>query len=111
MQLISVLLLLTTQPSQDAAPRLEAKRGQFVLHDFQFKSGEMLKELRLAYRTFGEPRRDEQGVVRNAVLVMHGTTGSSGSLMRPEFVNELFGPGQPLDASKYYIILPDAIGH
>jgi homoserine O-acetyltransferase/O-succinyltransferase len=105
-----LLLTLLVIPAQDT-PRLEPKRGQYVIQDFQFKSGETLKELRLAYRTFGEPRRDEQGVVRNAVLVMHGTTGSSASLMRPEFVNELFGPGQPLDATKYYIILPDAIGH
>jgi homoserine O-acetyltransferase/O-succinyltransferase len=108
MLLLFLTLLFT--PIQDTA-RLEPKRGQYVIENFHFKSGETLKELRLAYRTFGEPRRDEQGIVRNAVLVMHGTTGSSASLMRPEFVNELFGAGQPLDAAKYYIILPDAIGH
>jgi len=87
------------------------KEGDFVLHNFQFKSGETLPELRLHYRTLGVPNRDEMGIVRNAVLVVHGTTGSGASLMSPQFTRELFGPGQPLDAAKHFIIFPDAIGH
>ena len=71
----------------------------------------MLPELRVHYRTVGQPRRDEGGVVRNAVLVLHGTTGSGANFLRPEFAGELFGKGQPLDATRYYLILPDGIGH
>jgi homoserine O-acetyltransferase len=63
------------------------------------------------YRTFGQPRQDDRGVVRNAVLILHGTTGSGGNFVTPSFSGTLFGPGQPLDAAKYYIILPDNIGH
>src|SRR5581483_9050209 len=79
--------------------------------DFRFASGESLPELRIHYRTFGTPRRDAGGVVRNAVLILHGTTGSGENFLRPEFAGELFGPGQPLDASKFFLILPDGIGH
>jgi homoserine O-acetyltransferase len=82
-----------------------------VLRDFPFRSGERLAELRIHYRTFGTPRRDAAGVVRNAVLILHGTTGSGGQFLRPEFQGELFGPGQPLDASRHYLVLPDGIGH
>ena len=88
-----------------------AREGDFVSHDFKFKSGEILPELRIHYHAFGEPRRDAHGVVRNAVLIVHGTGGSGGSLIRPEFSGELFGPGQPLDAARYFIVLPDALGH
>lgn len=85
--------------------------GDFVVHDFRFRSGEILPELRVHYRTLGQPRRDVQGVVRNAVLIIHGTTGSGAQFIRPEFAGELFGAGQPLDATRFYIILPDGIGH
>jgi len=85
--------------------------GDFTVRDFPFASGESLPELRLHYRTFGAPRRDDRGVVRNAVLILHGTGGSGASLVRAEFAGELFGPGQPLDASRYFIVLPDGIGH
>jgi homoserine O-acetyltransferase len=63
------------------------------------------------YLTFGTPQRDDDGDVRNAVLILHGTTGSSEQFLRPEFANELYGPGQPLDASKFYLIVPDNLGH
>lgn len=82
-----------------------------VLKNFHSTSGEVLPELRIHYRTIGMPDRDAQGVVRNAVLVMHGTTGNGAQFIRPEFAGELFGPGQPLDASRFFIILPDGIGH
>ena len=85
--------------------------GDFVTRDFRFASGESLPELRIHYRTLGAPRRDAHGVVRNAVLVMHGTGGSGKSLVRAEFAGELFGAGQPLDASRYFIVLPDGLGH
>src|SRR5262249_35043431 len=79
--------------------------------DFHFQTGETLPELRIHYRTLGTPRCDAQGIVRNAVLIMHGTTGNGSNFIRPEFAGELFGPGQLLDATRYYIILPDGIGH
>jgi homoserine O-acetyltransferase len=87
------------------------KEGDYVLKDFRFRSGDSLAELRIHYRTIGEPQRDDKGVVRNAVLVLHGTTGSGGNFIRPEFAGELFGKGQLLDATRYYLILPDGIGH
>src|SRR5262249_29638993 len=85
--------------------------GDHVLREFTFALGEVIPELKLHYRTLGTPRRDERGVVRNAVLILHGTTGSGANFIRTEFAGELFGKGQPLDAASYYIILPDGIGH
>jgi homoserine O-acetyltransferase len=85
--------------------------GDHVLREFRFASGETLAELKLHYRTLGTPQRDDKGVVRNAVLILHGTTGQGGNFLRPEFAGELFGKGQPLDATRYFLILPDGIGH
>jgi homoserine O-acetyltransferase len=89
----------------------EPTEGDFVLRDFKFNSGETLGEVRMHYRTIGKPKRDQRGGVQNAVLILHGTTGSGGQFLRPEFAAELYGKGQPLDASRYYLILPDNIGH
>lgn len=86
------------------------KSGDFIIRDFTFLSGERLPELRQHYMTLGEPARDAQGRITNAVLLLHNTTGSSKEWMTPELAGELFGAGQPLDASKHYLILPDAIG-
>jgi homoserine O-acetyltransferase len=85
--------------------------GDFVIRDFRFKSGETLPEARIHYRTLGSPRRDQEGMVRNAVLILHGTGGTSGQFIRPEFAGELFGERQLLDASRYYIVIPDNLGH
>jgi homoserine O-acetyltransferase/O-succinyltransferase len=85
--------------------------GDYVVKDFRFRSGEVLPELKLHYRTIGTPAKDSAGVVRNAVLIMHGTGGTGAQFLSPQFANVLFGPGQLLDATKYFIILPDAIGH
>jgi homoserine O-acetyltransferase len=84
--------------------------GDYVIPNFKFASGETLPSLRLHYRTLGQPRRDASGAVRNGVLIMHGTTGSGNQFLSPAFA-ELYGPGQPLDTTKYYIVLPDGIGH
>jgi homoserine O-acetyltransferase len=106
---ILVLLLSLLQPSSPSYPiPVEA---DFVLNNFRFSSGETLPALRLHYRTLGSPRKDATGRVTNAVLIMHGTTGSGAQFVRREFAGELFGPGQPLDASHYFIVLPDGIGH
>jgi homoserine O-acetyltransferase len=85
--------------------------GDFLIRDFKFASGESLPELRIHYRSFGSPQHDAHGIVRNAVLILHGTGGSGASLVRQEFAGELFAPGQPLDATRYFIVLPDGIGH
>ena len=85
--------------------------GDFVVKNFQFRSGESLPELRLHYTTLGKPARDAQGRVSNAVLILHGTGGTGHQFLSPIFAGELFGPGQLLDATRYYIVLPDGIGH
>jgi homoserine O-acetyltransferase len=85
--------------------------NDFVIQDFHFHSGQTLPELRMHYLTFGKPERDRNGVVRNAVLILHGTTGSSAQFLLPQFANELYGKGQPLDVTRYYLIIPDNIGH
>src|SRR5213592_2703911 len=85
--------------------------GDYVITDFRFASGESLPELRLHYATFGRPGRDARGTVRNAVLILHGTGGSGRQFLRDVFAGVLFGPGQLLDTSRYYVILPDGIGH
>ena len=85
--------------------------GDFTLASFAFRSGETLPQLRLHYRTVGAPHRDGSGAIDNAVLITHGTTGSGAQFDRPEFAGELFGPGQPLDAARFYTVLPDGIGH
>ncbi|HYL69877.1 MAG TPA: hypothetical protein VEY89_01070, partial [Candidatus Dormibacteraeota bacterium] len=106
--LATAVLLASAAPLAAAYP---ASEGDYVVRDFKFDSGESLAELRVHYRTFGTPRRDAHGVVRNAVLIMHGTTGSSAQFMGSSFGGALFGPGQPLDATRYYLVLPDGIGH
>jgi homoserine O-acetyltransferase len=85
--------------------------GDFVLRDFHFSNGETLPELKIHYRTLGTPKKDAKGIVRNAVLIGHGTGGSGAQFIRPEFAGELFGAGQPLDATRYFIVLADGIGH
>jgi homoserine O-acetyltransferase len=85
--------------------------GDCILKDFSFHAGGSLPELRIHYRTVGTPHRDASGRIDNAVLITHGTTGSGAQFIRPEFAGELFGAGQPLDAAKFFVILPDGIGH
>ena len=87
------------------------REGDYTIPDFKFQSGETLPELRVHYQTLGKPEKDAQGKTTNAVLIMHGTTGSGAQFIRPEFAGELFGAGQPLDATKFFIVLPDGIGH
>ncbi len=88
-----------------------AAEGDASLPHFRFASGDSLPALRIHYRAFGRPQRDAAGHVRNAVLILHGTTGSGAQFVSANFAGELFGPGQPLDTSRTYVILPDGIGH
>ena len=99
------------QREQQVFAALKTSEGDYVAHDFRFTSGETMAELRLHYTTLGTPVRDANGRTTNAVLIMHGTGGSGQSLLMPIFAGVLFGPGQLLDASLYFIILPDGIGH
>ncbi len=80
------------------------QQGDFTIRDFKFHTGETMPELRIHYATVGEPSGQP-------VLVLHGTTGSTASMLNTNYAGELFGPGQPLDVKKYYIIIPDSIGH
>jgi homoserine O-acetyltransferase/O-succinyltransferase len=99
----SLAITLTALPSL-AADYPAPKEGSWVVRDFRFHSGDVLPELRLHYTTVGAPTGEP-------VLILHGTTGSGTGMLTPAFAGELFGPGQPLDATRYYIVLPDAIGH
>jgi homoserine O-acetyltransferase len=85
--------------------------GDFVIYNIRFQSGETTPEVRMHYTTLGTPVKDARGRTTNAVLILHGTGGTGHQFLRPIFAGVLFGPGQLLDASKYYIILPDNIGH
>jgi homoserine O-acetyltransferase/O-succinyltransferase len=85
--------------------------GDYVVDNFHFRSGETLAKMRLHYLTYGKPVIDSSGRVANAVMILHGTTGDGENFTHPSFAGVLFGPGELLDANKYFIILPDSIGH
>jgi homoserine O-acetyltransferase/O-succinyltransferase len=87
------------------------REGDIVLKNFRFRSGESLPELRMHYTMLGQPHRNAAGAIDNAVMVLHGTGGTGQQFLRPQFADELYGPGQPLDIAKFWIILPDNIGH
>ncbi len=113
--LLSLVVLLGLGGTSEAADYPRPVEADVVLKDFRFATGETL-DVKVHYRTIGKPRRDSDGKVLNAVLIMHGTTGSGaqfvgdGSPKHP-FAGELFGKGQPLDAGRYFLVLPDGIGH
>src|SRR5215470_8783350 len=105
------VVFLGEWPAAGQQARPATNEGDFVVKNFLFRSGESLAELRLHYTTLGKPARDAQGRVSNAVLILHGTGGTGHQFLSPIFAGELFGPGQLLDTARYYIILPDGIGH
>jgi len=107
--LIALLPLAFGSTASAQSPTPEQRT--FILKDFTFRSGGVLPELRLHYRTLGKPERNAAGIVRNAVLIMHGTGGTGAQFIRSEFGGVLFGPGALLDAARFFIILPDDIGH
>jgi homoserine O-acetyltransferase len=109
--LSALLIISAAEFLLPAAEYPPPNSADFVIRDFHFRSGDVLPQLRIHYRTFGSPNRDANGTVRNAVLILHGTTGSGNQFVRPEFAGELFAKGQLLDAERYFIILPDNIGH
>src|SRR5713101_4202988 len=110
--LLCAITVLASMPSAGQQAGLPSTtEGDFVLKNFKFRSGETLPELRLHYMTLGKPVRNAEGRVTNAVLILHGTGGSGQQFLQQQFAGELFGPGQLLDANRYYIILPDGVGH
>src|SRR5262249_34421479 len=104
-------LLIVARTDVLAADFPAAVEHDYIARDFRFGTGEALPELTLHYRTIGSPVRDASGKVANAVLILHGTGGSGGGFLSQTFGGQLFGAGQLLDATKYFIVLPDGIGH
>jgi homoserine O-acetyltransferase len=104
MRPLALLLVASTALSQGT-------QGDYVVRNFRFTTGETLPELKLHYTTLGTPRKDARGVVRNAVMILHGTGGSGRSFLSATYADELFGPGKLLDTAHYYVVLPDGIGH
>src|ERR1019366_204103 len=100
----AAIIFSLTSFSAVAADYPAPKQGDWVARDFKFHTGEVMPELRIHYTTVGEPSGQP-------VLVLHGSGGSAATMLTPAFADALFGTGQPLDAAKYYIIIPDAIGH
>ena len=101
----------TTHAPEKPATEPLTSEGDFVVHNFRFQSGESMAEVKMHFITLGSPVKDARGRTTNAVLILHGTSGNSRSFLRPIFAGALFGPGQLLDATRYYIIIPDNIGH
>jgi len=109
-----IFALLVAFAAQAAAPPAKVwptREGDVVLKDFRFRDGESLPQLKIHYTTLGSPHRNAAGRIDNAVMVLHGTGGDGKQFLRPQFADELYGPGEPLDIRKCYIILPDNIGH
>ena len=113
MRRIAILLLLATATfAQQATQQVpQPEEHDFVTRNFKFRDGESLPEVKIHYYTYGKPQTDAQGRTTNAVLILHGTGGTGRQFVRPQFAGVLFGPGQLLDTSKYFVVLPDNIGH
>lgn len=110
--LAASLCLSVAGAAQAPAPSApQVTEGDFVVHNYKFRSGETLPDVKLHYRTLGLAQKNSNGQVTNAVLVMHGTGGTGAQFISPNFSGQLFGSGQLLDAAKYFIILPDGVGH
>jgi homoserine O-acetyltransferase len=103
LRLLTIAASLLAAGPAIAADLPTQRQGDWIAHDFRFHTGEVMPEVKLHYTTLGDPKSE-------AVLVLHGTAGSGASMLGPAFAGQLFGPGQPLDAAKYFIILPDALG-
>ena len=103
-RLVALLAFVVLPFAALAADYPAPKQGQWVARDFKFHTGEVMPEVKLAYTTIGEPSGEP-------VLVLHGTSQRAAAMLTPVFAGELFGAGQPLDASKYFIIIPDSLGH
>ena len=110
-RLLLALLLLLPTPAWAQLDYPAAVERDFVVRNYTFTSGERLPEIKLHYRTIGEPRKDPDGVVRNGILILHGTGGTGASFVGRGWAGQLYGKGQLYDASRYFIIMPDNVGH
>ncbi len=90
---------------------MNVTESKYVIPNFLFSSGEVLPSLEIQYRTLGSPQKGSEGEIANAVLLLHGTTGSGKQFLKPSIADFLFGDNQPLDSSRYFVIIPDGIGH
>jgi homoserine O-acetyltransferase len=108
---LAILLFISISPAAFTTDYPAPHEGTFVVKDFQFKSTEKLPEVKLHYYTLGTAQKDASGRISNAVLILHGTGGTGKQFLNDHFAGVLFGPGQLLDATKYFIILPDNVGH
>lgn len=97
-------------PNAGSNPKVEAVPGDYLIQDFRFSTGGTLPELKVHYRTLGQPVRNAAGQIENAILLLHGTTGTGEQFLAPGFHDAMFGPGKPLDSTKYYLIFLDSIG-
>ena len=106
--LIAALALFSTPALAETWPSTD---GEVVLKNFTFTSGEKMAEMKMHYTTLGTPHKNKKGEIDNAIMVLHGTGGTGKQFLSPQFADELYGPGQPFDIAKFYVILPDSIGH
>ena len=110
--MFGLLAAVALQVAQPTTPKTwPTREGAVILKGFRFRDGESLPKLRMHYTMLGTPHRGAGGQIDNAVMVLHGTGGDGKQFLRPQFADELYGPGQPLDIRKYWVILPDNIGH
>jgi homoserine O-acetyltransferase len=109
--LFATVVFLAVAPAAWAQGQRSVTEADFVVRDYTFASGESLPEVRLHYRTLGQPRKDADGVVRNGILILHGTGGTGSQFLGAAFADRLFGKGQLFDIDRYFVILPDNIGH
>jgi homoserine O-acetyltransferase len=111
MTMFALIAAMAAQASAPLPKSWPTSEGDVVLKNFRFRDGESLPTLKIHYTTLGQPHRNAVGGIDNAVMVLHGTGGDGKQFLRPQFADELYGPGEPLDIRKYWIILPDNIGH
>ncbi len=114
MRIATILVFLLAwwgQASAQTAPSWSPTEGDAAIGDLPMARGETLTDARMHYRTLGQPMRDADGRVTNAVLLLHGTGGTGAQFLSPQFADDLFGPGQPLDVPRHYVIMPDNLGH
>lgn len=108
---IAALLVAAPATAQTPATRWPVEEANYEIARFRFHDGATLPTVRIHYRTLGKPHRDASGAIDNAVMVLHGTGGTGAQFLQPQFADRLYGPGQPLDITRYWIILPDNLGH
>ena len=108
---LTAVVTLAAPAAAQVSEKWPVSEADATFRDFRFHTGQVLPQLKIHYRTLGSPRRDAKGQVTNAIMILHGTGGTGAQFLRPQFADALYGPGQPLDITKYFIILPDSIGH